>query len=218
MITDKPDLESLSSSFLELFPDWTQDARALAVQLFRRLAEGKPVSRDTLAAVARTPMEAVHDFLDNHCGFHYENDDAEVIGFGGLALSETPHRFEVDGRTLYTWCAWDSLFIPEIINVTARVESRCPVSGEKIELTVSSDGVKDVDPSSTVMSFLIPDKKTVDENVMAGFCHFVHFFSSEEAGRQWASEREGIFLLSLDEAHDVGRRLNAAFYGDLAAV
>jgi hypothetical protein len=31
-----------------------------------------------------------------------------------LAATAMHHRFEVDGRALSTWCAWDSLFIPEI--------------------------------------------------------------------------------------------------------
>jgi hypothetical protein len=37
-----------------------------------------------------------------------------VLGFGGLAVAPMHHRLEVDGRTLWTRCAWDSLFVPEI--------------------------------------------------------------------------------------------------------
>jgi alkylmercury lyase len=40
------------------------------------------------------------------------------------------HRFEINGLTLWTWCAWDSLFIPEILAQTARVASRDPETGE----------------------------------------------------------------------------------------
>ena len=38
------------------------------------------------------------------------------------------HRFEVAGRTLYTWCAWDSLFLPQILGQEAEVESTCPLT------------------------------------------------------------------------------------------
>ncbi len=38
--------------------------------------------------------------------------------YWGLAIAETKHRLEVDGRALYTWCAWDSLFLPEILQRT----------------------------------------------------------------------------------------------------
>ena len=118
----------------------------------------------------------------------------------------------------HTWCVWDSLFIPEIIKQTAHVESTCQVTGDKIRLTVSPSGVKEVDPAGAVMSFLIPDAGKVKENVMASFCHFVYFFCSAEAGEEWASEREGILLLSVEEAYELGRRLNEHLYRDLAAV
>ncbi|WP_455153162.1 organomercurial lyase [Cupriavidus basilensis] len=32
-----------------------------------------------------------------------------LVGYG-LTLRETRHAFEVDGRRLYTWCAFDTLF------------------------------------------------------------------------------------------------------------
>lgn len=40
-------------------------------------------------------------------------------------------------------------------------------------------------------------------------CHFVHFFASRQAGDSWTQEHGGTFLLSLDEAFEVGQRVNA---------
>ncbi|MGH7575101.1 MAG: organomercurial lyase [Longimicrobiales bacterium] len=42
------------------------------------------------------------------------------------------HRFEIDARTLGTWCAWDSLFIPELLGEAARVQSTDPETGEVV--------------------------------------------------------------------------------------
>ena len=56
--------------------------------------------------------------------------ERRVLGFGGLATMPMHHRFEVDGRELSTWCAWDSLFIPEILGRSARVASLDPENGE----------------------------------------------------------------------------------------
>ncbi|MCQ4438245.1 organomercurial lyase, partial [Clostridioides difficile] len=43
------------------------------------------------------------------------DDYGNVVGYG-LTLRETPHTFEVDGRRLYTWCAFDTLFFPALID------------------------------------------------------------------------------------------------------
>ncbi len=55
----------------------------------------------------------------------YTDREGQIIGFGGLAVREMPHRFKVDGRT---WCAWDSLFILGILGLEADVESPAPGS------------------------------------------------------------------------------------------
>src|SRR5712692_6908171 len=80
-----------------------------------------------------------------------------IVGYWGLALGKMTHRFEVNGQTLYTWCAWDSLFIPQILQSTARVESTCPVTGEKIRLTVAPDRIEKRAPRDVSMSFIVPD-------------------------------------------------------------
>lgn len=69
----------------------------------------------------------VRDALTAWPGVLFE--DGSVIGFWGLALPEMGHRFLVDGRLLYAWCSWDALFIPELIGRAAQVESKDPVSG-----------------------------------------------------------------------------------------
>jgi alkylmercury lyase len=128
------------------------------------------------------------------------------------------HRFLVNGQTLYTWCAWDSLFIPQILGKTARVESTCPITGDKIQFTVAPDGVKELDPASTVMSFVTPEAGKIRENVVLNFCHFVHFFSSAEAGSQWISEHAGNFILSIDEAYSFAQKKNEVQYKDVLGV
>jgi hypothetical protein len=58
------------------------------------------------------------------------------------------------------------------------------------------------------VSFLAPDAPW-DHGVIQGFCHYVLFFTSRETGEQWAAKHEGTFLLSVAEAYEVGRRVNA---------
>ena len=55
--------------------------------------------------------------------------------------------------------------------------------------------------------------KSSADNVMGSFCHFVFFFESRESGQAWAAKHEGTFLLTLDEAADLAKRLNARNWG-----
>lgn len=57
------------------------------------------------------------------------------------------------------------------------------------------------------MSFLLPDRY-FDADVIQSFCHFVYFFASAKAGESWTARHPGTFLLSPEDAFDLGRRVN----------
>lgn len=125
------------------------------------------------------------------------------------------HHFEVDGKGLYTWCAWDALFIPQLIGKTAQVQSRCAETGRPIRLRVTPEAVLDPSPAEAVLSFITPEAAKVQEDVVRHFCRYVHFFASPEAGRQWVSRHPDTFLLSVPEAFALGRLKNRIrFFGD----
>src|SRR5262249_55205001 len=131
--------------------------------------------------------------------FVYPDDKGRVLGFGGLAAAPMHHRFEVGGRLLSTWCAWDSLFIPEILGGSARVISSEPENGETVRLVVTPDRIESVAPDSAVVSFIQPHAQvfgTSAANVMAKFCHFVFFFSSRSSGKRWVARHVDTFIYS----------------------
>jgi alkylmercury lyase len=211
---EKLDLNEIIRLIPNEFLKLTLEEQMLSVQLYRLLAEGQPVSTETLAKALNFPMEAVNNILEKWVGV-YSNEEKQIIGYWGLALPQMPHRFTVKGNTLYTWCAWDSLFIPEIIKKTARVESTCPVTGSKIALTVTPEEIKELEPPGTVMSFVTPEAGKIRENVILNFCHYIHFFSSAEAGSKWISHNQGTLVLSLAEAFDLGQKKNEIRYKDV---
>ncbi len=130
------------------------------------------------------------------------------------------HRLVVGDRTLYAWCAWDCLFLPEILGLTARVESPCPETGETIRLTVGPDGAKVMSHGALVVSALLPDADAFSGDTaktMTSFCHYVFFFASPEAGERWTARHEGTFLLTLEQAFELGHRKNAAQFPGLVA-
>ncbi|MGH2962540.1 MAG: organomercurial lyase [Solirubrobacterales bacterium] len=198
--------------------------RRLATTLFNLLAEGEPVEIGRLAqAAGRQETEVVADLAKPPFEpLVYRDRGGRVVGFGGLgvaALGETRHRLQLDGRELYAWCAEDALFLPIVLNREVRVESSCPVTGERISLTVSPEGFTDLEPSGAVMSFLDPPafeargEESWGGDVIRNGCHFIHFFASNEVAQAWISEHPGTLQLAIEDGFEVGRRWVAYAFG-----
>ena len=83
-----------------------------------------------------------------------------------------PHRFEVDGKQLYAWCALDTLMFPALIGRTAHIASPCHGTGKSVRLTVEPDRVVSVEPSTAVVSIVTPHEMA---SVRSAFCNDVHF-------------------------------------------
>jgi alkylmercury lyase len=201
-MTDEPKVPPVDeywgklASFLRPFSPEEQRA---AVALYRELAKGSPVHADQLGhalGISPTESRALLQQEAIKC-FVYADDEGRVLGFGGLAAAPMHHRFEMEGRTLWTWCAWDSLFIPEILGRSAHVTSADPENGEIVSLVVAPDHVESAVPETAVVSFIELDAPVFQgsaANVMANFCHFVFFFSTRSSGERWIARHPGTFL------------------------
>jgi alkylmercury lyase len=207
------DLELLAARLGEALPTLDTGEQEVAMTLVHLLAGGEPVPASRLAAAVGQP-DALEEQLTRLSGLLFRDDRGRVIGFMGLSVIEMGHhRVHIDGRALSAWCAWDTLFLPELLGRTAGVTSRCPITGEEISLiTVGLAGVADLHPAETVVSFMVPEEP-IGDDVIRSFCHFVHFFASEQAGRQWTIARDGAFLLSVADAYQLGRLTNRAAFG-----
>jgi alkylmercury lyase len=199
---------------VDLFPRLNELERKISLGLYQLLADGIPVSGEQLASALNLPTDSIEDALSKWHGIWYDNK-RRITGYWGLALPQTAHRFLVRGRVLYTWCAWDSLFVPELLGETARVESGCPETKSRIHFTVTPQGVIDLDPPGVVMSLVTPHAAKVRQNVIANFCHYVHFFESAEAGANWISDRQDTFIVTVAEAFALGKTRNASRYTDI---
>jgi alkylmercury lyase len=168
------------------------DDPPLARALLRALASGQPVTDPSLTAAAdRWPNVE----LDAR---------RRVVAFGGLSLTPTAHRFTVGGRQLYTWCAWDTLFLPRLLDQPAHVESHCHVSGTPVRLAVDQSGVHDVEPEDVWVSFPPPGTASTAD-ITGTFCCHVHFLAGRAAADRWLSRHEGATVLSVADAFELGR-------------
>ncbi|TAM68914.1 MAG: organomercurial lyase MerB [Mycobacterium sp.] len=181
----------------------------VAVQL---LADGEPITPAQLAAAAGL---AEADLRPGSGPLDIEYDELGRIVGWGLTSNATPHKFTVNARRLYTWCAPDTLIFPILIGRIAEVESPCPTTGTIIRLTVDPDaGVTALDPSTAVVSLVDPGQ--VDPAaVRATVCDPQHFFATADAARDWQSRHPGMTVLPVAEAYTlIMRPLADAFLRD----
>lgn len=204
-------MHDLARELAAAMPALAPREQRVAIALYRLLAEGRPVPPARLAERSRLRDDEVGRLLESWPGVHFR--EGGVVGFWGLALDEMPHRLHVDGRELRAWCAWDTLFLPELIGRPASVKSTCPATGETVSLEViPGSGVRSVSPAGAVLS-LLRREQPFDADMIISFCHFVHFFASEEAGAEWTARHPDTFLLTIDDGFEIGRLTNGARFG-----
>jgi alkylmercury lyase len=201
-------LEELARAIAAADPELDAEGQRIFVQTLRLLARGEPVWPAEIAEAAAVSPEGTEETLRSWPGVFWD-DQGRVVRFWGLSIDRLnpAHQIDVNGRRVYGWCAWDTLFITEILGMETQVESTDLVTRETVRLTVTPEGVAKVDPNRAVVSFLFPNGPW-GSDVIQSFCHYVHFFASPESGRIWTADHPGTFLLSMDEAFELGRLTN----------
>jgi alkylmercury lyase len=124
----------------------------------------------------------------------------------GLTLVPTPHVYKANGRKLYTWCAVDALLFPVMLKHTAHIESLDPVSGDKIQVTVTPERVEKVEPEGAVVSWV---NSSVDpSNIRGSICHNVYFFSSPKTASKWVVEHPGKTFYHVNDAFQAAKKIH----------
>jgi alkylmercury lyase len=187
--------------------EWPDDGR-IAAAAITELALGEPVELARIAAGAALPLSEAAELLQASPA---EFDEAgRVIGFG-VTLRPTPHRFRVDGRDLYTWCAADALLFPVLLGRPARVRSPCFTTRATVSVEVTQDGVSAVDPPGAVVSIVSPEIELSD--FRQRLCDEQHFFSSAPAAAGWLAQRPGATVVPVADAFSLTRSLAAQWLG-----
>jgi alkylmercury lyase len=178
--------------------------------LLRRLAEGEAVTIAQLAAAAGQPTDDVQRTVAGWPDTEYDQQ-GRIIGYG-LTLRPTSHRFTVDGKQLYTWCALDTLFFPAVIGRPANVESLCAGTGIPVRLTVDpAVGVIGLGPATAVVSIVTPREVS---SVRTDFCNPGRFFASPDAAREWQAKHPGMDMMPVAAAYKAGRFLSDMLLDD----
>lgn len=211
MVTAKKNIPEFIDKLISCFPSPDEFGQSVLVKLYQLLAEGKPVSHKDLAQAMDCSEKDIEQVFEGLKGI-YRDEQGRIEGFWGIAaLEETPHSLVVDGKKVHAWCAWDTLFIPEILQKTVQVTSECPVTKKEIRLIVSPKGIEKVEPEGVVISFLMLEK--LDDNIVNSFCHYINFFTSSVAFAEWKKNHPDVFELSLNDAFIIGKKKNHHQFG-----
>jgi alkylmercury lyase len=179
------------------------DAQELLPHAIRLLAEGEPVAPERLAAVIGWSREEVETALDEQTSAE-RDERGRLVGLA-LTLLPTSHRVTVDGRTVYAWCATDTLMFPVILGRPTVVESECPHTGQAIRLELTPDTVRSLDPPATVISAVRPIGRLTD--VRAATCSHGHFFSSAAAATEWTDQHPDGYVHAVADAFRLDRQV-----------
>lgn len=200
-------------------PDFGPEGSRLLIALYRRLAaEGRPITADELEELAQgagVTSEEARSLVERAGEL---DDDGAIRGIVGLSLNPHPHKFLIGGHELRNWCALDPLLIAPTMTEAVELESDDPRSGEPIRVSVSPSGVQAHEPTTAVVSIVVPESGATDsvEAVWMMFCHQVHFFTSRESGEQFFSGRDiEVYFLTIEEAFELGRLTFGPVYAQL---
>src|ERR671920_2084985 len=164
------------------------------------LARGKPASPEEIAPASSKSPEEVRAALERFPSAEWD-EQGRVIGLG-LTLQLTPHRLELEGRTLFAWCALDALLFSILLERPASIESPCRGTGELVHIEVTSAGIEMVEPTAAVVS-IVAARDLV--NFRRVSCNNAHFFSSPEASSRWLEKHPEATILSVKDAFWLGR-------------
>ncbi|MEQ9642765.1 MAG: organomercurial lyase [Alphaproteobacteria bacterium] len=190
------------------------EAAQLAVELYRMLARGVPVTAVALARRLSMKPERCRATLEGIRASAIDYDDTGgIVGFAGLSLAPTAHRFRLAGHNdLYTWCTFDAFFLPQVLDRAAVLETTCATTRVPIVVELSPSGDVATTPASAVMSMVAPDLDAFAEDLRGAFCQYVRLFCDVAAFETWAADRPDVAMLTPHEAAELARARNRRRY------
>ena len=181
------------------------DSQALVrTAAFRLLvARAKAISVEDLSAYSGIRPETLLELLDelDNAGRIRRNAVGEVVGSAGLSVIPDRHEIELDGRRLWTWCAYDIFGIFGALGASGRASSPSPLDGNLILVSFTSGR-----PEKNDAVLFRPDEELMSccGNVYEEWCPNSNLFASPELAANWAEEHSlRGRVLDLEEASNL---------------
>lgn len=149
---------------------------------YDQLLRGKTLTPESLSRAINRSLEETREIVST---YGEVDSQGQIAGFMGITLVETSHKLFVGDQIVYTWCAADTLLFPRFLGFSAKVESRDPVNGELVKLSVNEDYLEWTDPVPLYISWM---EKADSCDIRNSFCSHSHFFGSEDNANKWLDE------------------------------
>lgn len=169
------------------------DDTPFIVNVQKELLNGKPLPKERYYKLLNVTKEKADSILEL-LGELDENDD--ITAFSGLSITPTKHKFIVKNKTLYTWCALDTILFTKRLDVSSHVISYDPIDKTVIELKIEGGRLRWSNSHSIYVSWV----ENIDTcNIKGSFCDHVFFFSGKKSANQWLDSNPDGNVISIDE-------------------
>ena len=186
--------QNLDQQLNSLFSEFQIDDKSFIVNIQRELLKGNPLAKTTYYELLIDLDKEKADSLLELLGELNKNN--KITAFSGLSLTPTNHRFIVENKILYTWCALDAILFTEWLDVSSQIISRDPIDNSLIELNIDCDHLVSSNPYPIFLSLV---EKMDSCNIRGSFCNHVSFFASEQTAKQWLDSNASGKILTLED-------------------
>ncbi len=206
---DQPSIDKFrekTRQALEGLPEGAYEAELrLQVVALQFLSKGEPVSPESLVEAWGMPIEHVHAIFEqaSALGTLQLDDSGNMVGTA-ISLVPSSHKFQIDGKNLYAWCAYDAIYAPGVIGKNAIIDSVDPISNELIRIKVSPEGVTESEPKE-IFATVVGMEADARGGAESPRCNQMQFFVSEENASRWATDYSGVSIMTVDQLFDVAR-------------
>src|SRR5437667_9305110 len=177
--------------------------RAVAFQHLIR--NSQPATPEQLAEASGFDLERTTTMLEelDRAGRIRRDGTGRVVGSAGLSVIPDRHQIELNGRTFWTWCAYDILGIFGALAANGHAVSPSP---DGATVVVVFEGGRPQNHSAVLFR---PDDDLLDrcENVYEEWCPNSNLFLSRRQATLWADVRSiPGRVMGLEEASELGTR------------
>lgn len=148
-------------------------------KVYWELLKGKPLHPVLFAKLMDVPINKAHEIIQL---YGETNKEGDITGYLGLSLNKTAHQLNFDNKSLYAWCAMDTILLPRYLIHRWEIISKDPITGNHVKLSISDNLLEWTKPVPVFISWM---EKADSCDIRSSFCQYSYFFESELSANKW---------------------------------